>query len=85
MAANVNMAVFWVVPSMEAVNFSETSLNFYRTPRRYNPEHSRPQTRRRENLKSFSCKYLFSKYARNNVLSGSSPFRHEYFICSKIL
>jgi hypothetical protein len=31
---------------------AETSVNFYQTTRRYNPEHSYLRTRRRENLKS---------------------------------
>jgi hypothetical protein len=37
---------------MEAARTSETSLNFYQTTRRYNPEDSHLHTRRRENLKS---------------------------------
>jgi hypothetical protein len=37
---------------MEAVRTSETSVNFYQTTRRYNPEDSRLHTRRREKLKS---------------------------------
>jgi hypothetical protein len=41
------MAVFWVVAST-----SETSVNFYQTARRYNPEDSHLHTCRRENLKS---------------------------------
>jgi hypothetical protein len=31
----------------------ETSVNFYQTTRRYNPEDSHLYTRRRENLKSY--------------------------------
>jgi hypothetical protein len=37
---------------MEAENSSETSVNFYQTTRRNNPEDSHLHTRRRENLKS---------------------------------
>jgi hypothetical protein len=37
---------------MEAANTSETSVNFYRTTRRNNPEDSHLHTRRRENLRS---------------------------------
>jgi hypothetical protein len=37
---------------MEAARTSETSVNFYQTTRRYNPEESDLHTRRRENLKS---------------------------------
>jgi hypothetical protein len=38
---------------MEAARTSETFENFYQTTRRYNPEDSHPNTRRRENLKSY--------------------------------
>jgi hypothetical protein len=37
---------------MEATNISETSVNFYQTTRRNNPEDSHLHARRRENLKS---------------------------------
>jgi hypothetical protein len=37
---------------MEAASTSETSVSFYRTTRRNNPEDSNIHTRRRENLKS---------------------------------
>jgi protein subunit release factor A len=37
---------------------SETSVNFYQTTRRYNPEDSRLQTHRCENLKSYNLKTL---------------------------
>jgi hypothetical protein len=54
------MAVFWVVAPcgslialmMESSSTSETSVNFYQTTRRDNPEDSHLHTRRRENLKS---------------------------------
>jgi hypothetical protein len=36
---------------MEAASTSETSVNFYHTTRRSNPEDSNHHTRRRENLK----------------------------------
>jgi hypothetical protein len=36
---------------METVSTSETSVNFYQTTRRKNPEVSQLHTRRRENLK----------------------------------
>jgi hypothetical protein len=38
---------------MEAARTSETLVNFYQTPRRYNPEDSHLRTHRRENLKSY--------------------------------
>jgi hypothetical protein len=37
---------------MEAASTSETSVNFYRTTRRYNPEDNHLRIRRRKNLKS---------------------------------
>jgi hypothetical protein len=53
----LKMAVFWVgalyiiALMMEAASTSETSVNFYQTTQRYNPEGSHFHTRRRENLK----------------------------------
>jgi hypothetical protein len=38
---------------MEAARTSETSVNFYQTTRRYNPEDSHLRTHRRKNLKSY--------------------------------
>jgi hypothetical protein len=38
---------------MEAARTSETSVNFYQTTRRYNPEDSHLRSHRRENLKSY--------------------------------
>lgn len=38
---------------MESAKASETSVNFYRTTRRYNPEDNLIQTHRRENLKFY--------------------------------
>jgi hypothetical protein len=38
---------------MEAASTSETSVNFYQTTQRYNPEDSHLHTRRHENLKSY--------------------------------
>jgi hypothetical protein len=54
----VKVAVFWVVAPfnvllIEAANTSETSVNFYQTTRRNNPEDSHLHTRSRENLKSY--------------------------------
>jgi hypothetical protein len=37
---------------MEAARTSETSVNFYQTTWRYNPEHSHLHIHHRENLKS---------------------------------
>jgi hypothetical protein len=44
---------------MEAASPSETLVNFYQTTRRYNPEDSHLQTRRRENLKSYKANEVF--------------------------
>jgi hypothetical protein len=41
-----------IVLMMEAASNTETSVNFYQTTWRNNPEDSHPRTRRRENLKS---------------------------------
>jgi hypothetical protein len=43
---------------MEAASTSETSVNFYQTARRNNPEDSHLHTRHRENLKSDERKYV---------------------------
>jgi hypothetical protein len=49
----MKMAVFWaIVLMMEAVSTSETSVSFYQTIRRNNPEDSHLHTRRRESLRS---------------------------------
>jgi hypothetical protein len=40
------------IRAMEAARISETSVNFYQTTRRNNPEDSHLHTRRREKLKS---------------------------------
>jgi hypothetical protein len=50
LAASIIRALIGVM--MEAASTSETSVNFYQTTRRYNPEDSHLQTHRRENLKS---------------------------------
>jgi hypothetical protein len=47
---------------MEAVITSETSVNFYQTARRNNPEDSHLHTRRRENLKPQKLKGLLERY-----------------------
>jgi hypothetical protein len=43
-----------IVLMMEAASTFETSVNFYQTTRRNNPEDSHLHTRHRENLKSHS-------------------------------
>jgi hypothetical protein len=42
-----------IVLMMEAASTSETSVNFFQTTRRYNPEDSHLHTRHRENIKSY--------------------------------
>jgi hypothetical protein len=44
----------YIAPMFEAVSTSEKSPNFYHSTWRNNPEDSRLQTRRSENLKSHS-------------------------------
>jgi hypothetical protein len=46
---------------MEAASTSETSVNFYQTTRRNNPEDSQLRTRRRENLKSHNQETYLAK------------------------
>jgi hypothetical protein len=46
---------------LEAADISETSVKFYQTKRRYNPEDSHLHTRRRENLTSHNAFYYYSK------------------------
>jgi hypothetical protein len=46
--------------SHEAANTSETSVKFYQTTRRNNPEDSNFHTRRRENLKSQVMSLVFT-------------------------
>jgi hypothetical protein len=48
--SEVLIASIIIIPIMEAVSTSETSVNFYQTARRNIPEDSHPHTRRRENL-----------------------------------
>jgi hypothetical protein len=49
---------------MEAARTSETSVNFYQTARRYNPEDSHLHTRLRENLKSHQVTNTFPNFGR---------------------
>jgi hypothetical protein len=61
---SMKMAVFWAVAPgsliamiMETPSTSETSVNFYQTTRRNNPENSHIHTRRRENFKSHNVQH----------------------------
>jgi hypothetical protein len=49
----VGWRAFLIALMMEAAGTSETSINFYQTTRRYNPEDSHLRTHRHENLKSY--------------------------------
>jgi hypothetical protein len=53
---------------MEAVRTSETSVHSNETTRRYIPEDSKLHTRRRENLKSHTQQFCFTK----SVISETS-------------
>jgi hypothetical protein len=50
------LAAMTIALMMEAASTSETSVNFYQTTRRNNPEESHVRTGRRENLKSHLVK-----------------------------
>jgi hypothetical protein len=56
-AANMKMAVFWAIALTESTSISETSVNFYQTTRRNNPEDRNFHNRRREKLKSHYVKH----------------------------
>jgi hypothetical protein len=61
---------------MEAARTSETFVNFYQTPRRYNPEDSHLRAHRRENLKSYnSCEVVPVLNHRKETLGsgGKAP------------
>jgi hypothetical protein len=66
---------------MEVARTSESSVNFYQTTRRNNPEDSHLHTRRRENLKSHIIISNFKAWANWSVprqlssqLAMFSPF-----------
>jgi hypothetical protein len=75
------MAVFWVVLfslvchqgkiialMMEAASTPETSVNFYQTTQRNNPEDSHFHTRCHENLKSHQFTYLLKNERIFNLM-----------------
>jgi hypothetical protein len=55
---------------MEAARTSETTVNFYQTTRRYNPEDSHLHTHRRENLQS--CLFYVMYFPQYLTISDSS-------------
>jgi hypothetical protein len=57
---------------MEAASTTETSVNFYQTTRRYNPEDNHRCTHRLENLKSYLFKQVFL-YVHFNCFMLESP------------
>jgi hypothetical protein len=65
---------------MEAANTSETSVNFYQTFRRNNPEDSHLNNRCRENLKSHLVKFILTKMSgfcnECRLSRGSAPTLH---------
>jgi hypothetical protein len=87
----MKMAVFWVVaPSiimaialmMEAASTSVTSVNFYQTIRRNNPEDSHLHTHRRENLiftPSSGC-----EDGNCNVCRNVDKFQHSTLLTPEI-
>jgi hypothetical protein len=77
-----------IIALMMAVSIYETSVNFYQTTRRNNPEVSHLHARRRENLKSHKCCTL-AVYYRAGVLSyhcnrkdPSNPFQVSMVVLS---
>jgi hypothetical protein len=76
------MAVFWVVAPrslvrtialmVEAARNYETSVNFYRTTRRNNPEDNHLHIRRRENLKSHRVFSL--RHSASRLMGTMGPF-----------
>jgi hypothetical protein len=61
---------------LEAASTSETSVNFYQTTRRYNPEDSNLHTRRREHLKYYFV-YKFFKYVDETVSNALLEIQRE--------
>jgi hypothetical protein len=55
---------------MKAPRTSQTSVNFYQTTRRHNPEDSHLHTRRRESLKSYNA-YEFTINSLTNEFNQS--------------
>jgi hypothetical protein len=55
---------------MEAESTSETSVNFYQTTRRNNPDDSHLHTRRRENLNKISLRFTIILQLRQGFPSG---------------
>jgi hypothetical protein len=58
LAASIIRAALIIALMMESASTSETSVNFYQTTQRNNPEDSHLHTRLRENLKSHNGHYL---------------------------
>jgi hypothetical protein len=59
---------------MAAEKTSETLVNFYQTTRCYNPEDSNLHTHRRENLKSYSPRIMFTVLHFGRIISKSIVF-----------
>jgi hypothetical protein len=68
---------------MEAARTSETLVKFYQTTRRYNPEDSHLRTNRRENLKSYESKLVFTNYTSVSAyyLSIMTAINFSFGIC----
>jgi hypothetical protein len=76
-AASMKMAVFWVVAPcslmMEAASASETSVNFYQTIRRNNPEESH-----------FHSVVKLAYNLESTIKEYSNPFPNSQAFCYKI-
>jgi hypothetical protein len=72
LAATIAMAMLAysiIALMMEVASTSETSVNFYQTTRRYNPEDSHLNTRRRENLKSHATGFFVLFCLKVNLIN----------------
>jgi hypothetical protein len=84
------VAVFWAIAlMMEAARSSETSLSFYQTTRRYNPEDSHLHTHRRENLKSYKVRIIqclfFALHQFSCVIVPCCYVRFEAFAAVRMM
>jgi hypothetical protein len=72
---------------LEAASTSETSVNFYQTTRRNNPEDSHLHTCRRENLKSHNMNYLGKEARKKKVETFSLKItvKFQIILCPALL
>jgi hypothetical protein len=78
-------AAYIIKAMMEAANTSETSVNFYQTTRRSNPDNSNLHIRRSENLKSHLVTLLFPKNECAKLAFITRNFQTLLFPISKLI